>query len=731
MSHSKCRDFCRTVSERYVHLQTQFAQPSLPINKEKFCCVEIQPTPAQGEAPVIVPQTEAKSSKASTLTENKRPVPPEPKKRTNRKASITSLEKDAVLMFDKNPSVGKDSDEDLKRTQPTRAVDKDEVVIKNGTQLESHVESQDEASKNFDKLTNLTDIDKKGMDEPLRKRENNISMEAEQPATKLEKLDKIDQPESLFEQKRRSFVCPQNEDEGEVMPKEPAEPSEKENEVDTQTKILAFQRETHGKEPEMLVGKTLTQQEETSAVRDEGGERVEPFKPPVRLRGRLTAADQQPNSILKENDEIRSQSAKTTVKGSKEQFEQRDQVIQEPSTTQTQKEKTEQKSEEKLDKTLANQVEEAPPKPPARVKSKAKSGMQRQCSRDTETDQDEQQVTGIMMKTNDRIANHSESSAKDAKEKANFRNHQSVTETPDQLKQPAKVSDDYANTKHSLKQLVKPIVKELEQETKMAVGPMRREEHHVTKQAEDIPLLYISEDETFMEALSELPVDNQPPDQPSTTKTPEDATLDFEPQDTVVNIQAASTSYKTSKDMKPVFSEVFKNQSADLHSTLTLVCVVEGNPSTVRWLKNGQSILNDQRCCSETTETGVCSLVIKNLASTDSGVYTCEAVNKFGITSYNGNITVVQPQKPLQKPVHTPLAAILPLQLAQPKPDTQATSPLQNQHPAQAQGHADAASYVESVKVSLWEAYNLTEQQDSATRLQERRGSLLPASSSE
>lgn len=674
---------------------------------------------------MMIPQTEAKPSKVSTLADNKRAVPPEPKKRTNRKASITSLEKDAVLTFDKNQCVEKDTEEDQKGTQPARYVEKDLVVPKNGKQLESHVESTDEASKNFDKLTKLTDIDKERIDEPIRKKENDISMEAEQPATKLEKLVKVDQPEPVFEQKRRSFGCLQNQDEGEVMPKQEAEPSEKENKVDAKTKILAFQRETREKEPEMLVGKTLTQQQEISAARDEGGKRVEPFKPPARSRGRLTVEDQQPNSVLKETSDIIFQSEKPTVKVSKEQFEQRDEVMQELSTTDTQKEKTGQKSDEKLNTTLANQVEEAPPKPPARLKSKARSGMEKQYSKDTETDQEDQQVTGVMMKTNDRIPNHSE---KDVKEIPHFKNHQSVTE------QPAQVSGDYANTKQSLKQLVRPIIKEPEQETRMTVGPMRREEEqHVTKQAEDIPLLYISEDETFMEALSELPVYSPPPNQPSTTKTPKDATIDFEPEpwDTLVNIQDAPKSYKTSKDMRPVFNEVFKNQSADLHSTLTLVCVVEGDPSTVRWLKNGQSIMNDHRCSSETTKAGVCSLVIKNLASTDSGVYTCEAVNQFGITSYNGNITVVQPQKPLHKPVHTPLAAITPLQLAQPNPDTQATSALQNQHPTEAQGHADTANYVESVNVSLWEAYNLTEQQDSAARLQDRRGSLLAASSSE
>lgn len=672
---------------------------------------------------MIVPQTEAKPSKESTIAENKRPAPPEPKKRT-RKASTSSLEKDVILTFDKKQSVEKDAGEDLKGTLPARSVEKDLLVVKNGAQLDSCVESKGEASRNFDQLTKFTDADKERMDELLRKRENDVSMEAEQPANQLEKLVKVDQPQTVSEQKRRSLVCLQDEDEGEVVPKQPAEPSEKENKVDT--KILAFQRETPGKEPAMIVGKILTQPDETSAVQDEGGERVEPFKPPVRSRGRLTLEDQ-PNSVLKETKE----SEKPTVKVPKEPLEQRGQVIPDLSTTDSPQEKAGETSEGKLDTTLAHQVEQAPPKPPARVRGKARSGLEKQYSRDTETDQDDQQVAGVMMKTNHGMADHS---AKDVKEKSNVQKQQSVTETPEQFEQPAKVSDDYANAKQSLKQLVKPIVKEPEPETKMAVGPMRREEEqHVRDQAAGIPPLYISEDETFMEALSELPVDGQPPDQPSTTKAPQDATLDTraEPGGAGVNVQAAFKSYETSKDMRPVFSEVFKNQSADLHSTLTLVCVVEGKPSTVRWLKNAQGIINDQRCCSETTEAGVCSLVIRNLASADGGVYTCEAVNKFGTSSYNGNVTVVQPQKPLQKAVPTPLAAVTPLQLAQPQPDTQVASPPRNQLPAQAQGPAGAVSYVESVNVSLWEAFNLTEQLDSSVRLQERRASLLGASSSE
>lgn len=648
-----------------------------------------------------------------------RPVPPEPKKRSNRKASITSLEKDAILTLDKTQSVVKDRKEELKETQPARSEEKDLELLKNGTQSGEFNLEQDGA-KNFDKFTKLTDITKERVGEAKKKREKDDVIEAEQPATMLEKLVQAEQPEVVLEQKRRPFACLQNDDEGKVIPKQPATPSEKENKVDTKRKGPAFQEEMPGKEDQDDVRDPLKRQEASSAVQKEGDKTEESFKPPVRSRGRLTLENQQPNMDLFQPEKA--------LEVSEEELQQRNQVKQGLSATVSQKEKTGQKSQ--LDKTLANQVERAPPKPPTRVKSKARSGMEKQHSRDTETEQDDQ-----LVKVDDRLVNQSVSSQKnEAKEKPNFPSEQWVTEIPEQFKQPAKVSDNDTNTRQSLKQLVKPIIKEPEQETTLAVGPLRREEErHVTKQAEDIPLLYISEDETFMEALSELPADTQPPDQGFTSNPPEEAPLDYDPelQGAAVKIQAAFKGYKTRKDMRPVFKEVFKNQSADLQSTLTLLCVVEGNPTTVRWLKDGFSIESDRRCCMETTDAGACSLVIKNLVSADSGVYTCEAVNKFGITSYNGNITVVQPQKPLQRPVHPPLAAITPLQLAQPKSDSQPKSLLQNQHLTQAQAQTGTDSYVESVNVSLWEAYNLTEQQDTPMRLQERRASLLAASSSE
>ncbi|XP_039666654.1 obscurin isoform X8 [Perca fluviatilis] len=744
-------------------------------------------TPPKADPPTILPREKGTVSKPTHTPENQKPglqevqpVPPEPKKRANRKASITSLEKHMEPMFDLKQGI-----------QPARSMEKDFDVAQNVTQLEKHGEKDSEVYKDIDKTVRLLEKDDgvdKEAEEPARPLEREKDVFKRQPGTNSEnhkvdrnasQLDRV-QGDTLFEQKKRG-------NEVEESSKQAGKPSEKTSEVERKEshpgKVL-WQNSQDEKQPVKLldkfIGNKTKEQEEKSTVKEGKVEEEEPLKPPVRSKGKVTGVKEPFKYVPKETEEIIVQSVKPTVNDSEEDHKQRDHVKQQVAIEAEREEKPlklvpsvnqlDKQSVEQPVKTLEKEAEFAPPKPPVRIKSKAKGGMKKQSSRDTETDQDDGAMTRVVVKTTDDqpIKMSVGSLKKEVEEKPIFERKQSVktdTEIVEKIKQPVKAAEKDANTKQTIKQPVKPMRKEPElvQEMKLVVEPMRREEEQQrTKTTEDIPLLYISEDETFLEALTDIPANHsnvQPPGafvegstqpatlppinvpqkaQPPNEGTPEmDISVEDEPQmrEAAVKIQAAFKGYKTRKDMRPVFKEVFKNQSADLHGTVTLVCIVEGKVSTARWLKHGQQILNDQRRCVETTENGVCRLVIKNLTTFDSGIYTCEVVNTFGVTSYNGNLTVVPPQKPVpavQKPVHPPLAAITPLQLAPPKLEAQAKAQTQDLSETQTQiptSATVAANYVENVSVSLWEAYNLTEK-DTQMSLRERRGSSLIAASS-
>lgn len=679
--------------------------------------------------------------------------------------------------FDPNESMLRRTNEDQKSMQPTRPMEKDFDVVKNVAQLERHKEKDGEVSKKVDKTMKLLDKEDgvdRGVEEPQRplETEKEDFMETRKPGSKLEKLVKMDQNvsqsdrvlrDTAFEQERQSLMCLETENEVEQISNQPGIPSEKTGKVHIKEKLpeIVLWKNSEEEKPvkplEKSVRETLKEQGEQAKV----NKMEEPFKPPLRSKGKI---EESLKYVLKETEDIIFQSAMPTVNDSEENNKQRDHVSID---AEREKKPAGKKSVDQSENTLSKEAEFAPPKPAARIKSKSKGGMEKQYSRDTETDQDDQQMTNVVVKTDNQSNKQSVESLKnEVEEKPRFERKRSVsidTEIVEKGKQPVKVSEKDARAKQLVQQPVKPMRKEPEQEMKMAVEPMRRVgKQLITKITEDIPLLYISEEETFLEALTELPVapgnyqltgsavdgttqtfipsSISVPQraQPTTETTPEDETSvedESQLQEAAVKIQAAFKGYKTRKDMRPIFREVFKNQNADLHGTVNLVCIVEGKPSAVRWLKSGQQIANDHRCCIETTESGICTLAIKNLTTYDSGIYTCEVVNKFGVTSYNGNITVVQPQKPVQKPVPPPLAAITPLQLALPKPDTQTKTQAENLPQTQTQiptSATDAASYVESVSVSLWEAYTLTEQQDTPMSLQERRGSsLIAASSSE
>ncbi|XP_069378095.1 obscurin isoform X3 [Paralichthys olivaceus] len=742
----------------------------------------LQSTAPKTEPPMIQPRRKGSVSNTTPSPENEncglpeaKPVPPEPKKRANRKASITNSEKDVEPVMDVKQSLLRENKEHQKGNQLEKSIENNFDVVHNITQQEKNEEKVGEVFKKADKSVSLLETDIRQVEEPGRslESETEVFLEQKQRRRNSEGIVKADlelrQSERILGDavvEQTKPVLMYQDKVGDVGPslKQPGKPLEVINGVEKKMKppgTIQWKDGMDGKEPvkplEKLIG--MDSKEHAMSTMNEGDKtEEEPLKPPVRSKAKTAEGKQSSMYILNKTEEVIPLALETTVNDSQEYHEQRESLKQQEA--EREKNPQVQVPVNRLDKAAVEQQEKPSereaeaPKPPVRIKSKAKGGTERQLSRDMDTDHEGQELTGgvVTITVNQPIKQSGRPVDKEVKEKPRFERKPSVTkETDDYIRQPVKAPEKDANTKQTIKQPVKPMRKETEadKEIKLAVEPTRREERPQTmKKMEDVPLLYISEDETFSEALTEIPVNHSeiqpigsftegstqpsslpPINIPQKTQPSEEAPPEFDIEDepqlevAAVKIQAAFKGYKTRKDMRPVFKEVFKNQSADVHSTLSLLCVVEGKPSTVRWLRNGTEISNDHRCRSKIAANGECTLVIKNLTTNDSGIYTCEVVNKFGVTSYNGNITVVQPQQPApaaQKLVHPPLAAITPLQLAPPKPQ------IQGQIPTAA---TDDANYVESVSISLWETYNLTEQ-DIPTCLEERRGSSLIAASS-
>lgn len=680
------------------------------------------------------------SEKVITSLSETQPAPPEPKKRTNRRMSITNSDKDVEPLFDINASSLKEN-EDEKGIQHVKLTEKDTNVAQDVMQVERDKENDNGVNKKDAKSvkasteaaepTGYLDTDKEVFMEGKQPEVNSkevvdLEPEISQPDRRLDKtLVKLKQVGKDYETKKSLKL------------------KEKTNEVNQQMKQLATidtdsQDKKHlAKTQEKVNGKEKTDQNyqnSQSFKRISKLEKMEevPLIPPARMKGKVTYGVK---CNSKDTEDILLQVIKAEENHKQTEMA-RDEATLKLTTSVNQLEKQAVKTQETL---IEKVCEFALPKPPTRTKGKAKKEMEKQLSRDTETDQDEQEPRNVTGSVGDKTIKQV-IKTKETEDKPRLEENQSfVTD-----------NKDLTEVKQPIKQPVKPIRKEQEsvQQVKSSVEPMRREEEQQTsKKAEDVPLLYISEDETFSEALTDLPPkhvhpivaddEGHPGELPLQEVQPPEADDEGQMQEAAVKIQAAFKGFKTRRDMKPTFKEVFKNQDADLHGTLTLKCIVEGKPSTVHWLKNGQHIANDLRYRVETSDNGECILIVKNLTNSDSGVYTCEVANKFGVTSYNGNITVVktaQPANAPQKPVHPPLAAITPLQLApiqlEAKAETQSQDQLQSQAQVAASGR-DAGNYVESVSVSLWEAFNLTEQDTQRSLQERRRSSLVAVSSSE
>ncbi|XP_029444171.1 obscurin isoform X11 [Rhinatrema bivittatum] len=147
---------------------------------------------------------------------------------------------------------------------------------------------------------------------------------------------------------------------------------------------------------------------------------------------------------------------------------------------------------------------------------------------------------------------------------------------------------------------------------------------------------------------SEKGPDDMKPEPPMPPAEPAD--LDMDDDDPSMNkaavkIQAAFKGYKTRKVIKqqecPVFGETFKDLTGEPGGTLHLECVaISKTDIKAHWLKDDEELSDGRHYHIDNYSDGTCSLIITCLDPKDTGKYTCEVSNKFGVVSHSARVVV-------------------------------------------------------------------------------------------
>ncbi|VDM83781.1 unnamed protein product [Strongylus vulgaris] len=108
------------------------------------------------------------------------------------------------------------------------------------------------------------------------------------------------------------------------------------------------------------------------------------------------------------------------------------------------------------------------------------------------------------------------------------------------------------------------------------------------------------------------------------------------------NCVVTVTSSTESDQSEPKFTLLLTDITVQEQEEILLDCCVKGKPNpTVTWYKDGQKLAIENRMLQYTDRTGLARLNIMNTVPTDSGEYSCEAVNALGKDATECHVKVV------------------------------------------------------------------------------------------